>query len=104
MVDGVRALPEPRDPRLARERAKVYAADFAAQGSEAAPTPRLRAMLQFAERLARVPESMDEEALDPLRAHGLDDRAIHDLAQVVGFFSSINRLAEALGVDPEPDW
>lgn len=103
-MDGIEALPEPRDPRAASKLAKTYAADFASQGSEAAPTARLRAMLQYAERLARVPESIDEECLEPLREHGLDDRAIHDLAQVVGFFSSINRIADALGVDPEPGW
>lgn len=59
-------------------------------------------MLQFAERLARVPESMDAECLGPLREH-LDDRAIHDLAQVAAYFSYINRIADALGVDDEPD-
>jgi len=80
-----------------------FAADVAAQGSEAAPTPRLRALLQFAERLALDPAHFEEEHLGPLRACGLDDRALHDAAQVVSYFSYINRIADGLGVDLEPD-
>ena len=83
--------------------AAELAADVAAQGSEAAPTPRLRALLQFAERLALDPAHFEEEHLEPLRAEGFDDRAIHDAAQVVAYFSYINRIADGLGVDLEPD-
>ena len=83
--------------------AKAFAADIAAQGSEAAPGARLRALLQFAERLALDPAHFDELHLEPLRAAGLDDRAIHDAAQVVSYFSYINRIADGLGVDLEPE-
>lgn len=83
--------------------AAELAADIAAQGSEAAPTPRLRALLQFAERLALDPAHFEEQHLEPLRECGLDDRAIHDAAQVVSYFSYINRIADGLGVDLEPD-
>jgi alkylhydroperoxidase family enzyme len=41
--------------------------------------------------------------LDALRAHGLDDRAIHDATQVIGYFNYINRIADALGTDLEPE-
>jgi len=40
---------------------------------------------------------------DALRAAGFDDRAVHDAAQVASYFSYINRVADGLGVDPEPD-
>lgn len=40
--------------------------------------------------------------LDELRAHGLDDRALSDLTQVAAYFAYINRVADGLGVDPEP--
>ena len=33
---------------------------------------------------------------------GWTDRAVHDTTQVVAFFNYINRIAEGLGVDPEP--
>lgn len=45
---------------------------------------------------------MDAAALVPLREAGLDDRAIHDATQVVAYFAYINRIADGLGVDPEP--
>ena len=83
--------------------AAAFAADIAAQGSEAAPTPRLRALLQFAERLALDPAHASEAHLAPLREAGLDDRAIHDAVQVVSYFSYINRIADGLGVDLEPE-
>ena len=44
---------------------------------------------------------MTPRDLDALRAHGLTDRAIHDAAQVTGFFNYITRIADGLGVEPE---
>ena len=39
----------------------------------------------------------------PLRAVGLRDRDIHDATQVIGYFNYINRVADALGTDLEPE-
>lgn len=36
--------------------------------------------------------------LKPLRDSGLDDRAILDLAMVVGYYAYVNRLASGLGI------
>jgi alkylhydroperoxidase family enzyme len=50
---------------------------------------------------------MDEDDIDHLRAVGLDDRAIHDATQIIGYFNYIDRVADALGVEPETfiqDW
>ena len=44
---------------------------------------------------------MTEADIERLRSCGLDDRAIHDAVQVVGYFNYINRVAEALDVDLE---
>ena len=87
---------EPRD-------ATAFAADIAAQGSEAAHGERLRALLQFAERLALQPGQIEETHVVALREVGLDDRAIHDAVQAVAYFSYINRVADGLGVDLEPE-
>ncbi len=97
---GPRGAPDEVDGR--DELPGGLADDIAAQGSEAAPTDRLRALLQFAERLALAPGLTDESHLLPLRAAGLDDVAIHDAAQAVAYFSYINRIADGLGVDLEP--
>ena len=50
---------------------------------------------------------MSPTDLDTLRDEGLDDVAIHDAVQVISYFNYINRVAEALGVEPEdfiPSW
>ena len=44
------------------------------------------------------------EDVEALRAHGLDDAAIHDAIQVIAYFNYINRVAEAVGIGPEPEW
>ena len=44
---------------------------------------------------------MGPEEVDALRAAGFDDTAIHDASQVVSYFNYINRIADALGVEPE---
>ena len=87
----------------AAQQAATFAADIAAQGSDAAPSPRLRALLQFAELLSLAPGTVEESHLAPLRELGCDDRTIHDAAQVVAYFAYINRIADGLGVDPE-EW
>jgi len=60
-----------------------------------------KALCAFAEKLTHSPSRMTSDDLDILRSHGLDDRAIHDATQVVSYFNYINRIADALGVEPE---
>jgi len=69
---------------------------------EATLTAADRAMLDFAVKLARGPESMRRDDVEHLRAAGFDDVAIHDVVQVTALFSYYNRLADGLGIDPEP--
>ena len=42
--------------------------------------------------------------VEELRRHGWDDEAIHDAIQVIAYFNYINRIAEAVGIGPEPEW
>lgn len=63
-----------------------------------------RAMLDFAVRLTRTPAAMTRDDVEELRRHGFSDAAIHDLVQVAALFNYYNRLADGLGIDPEPDW
>ena len=60
------------------------------------------AMLDFAVKLAREPRAMTRDDISTLRVAGFGDAAIHDIVQVAGFFSYYNRLADGLGIDPEP--
>ena len=68
----------------------------------AALTPRQRALCDYAAKLTREPAAMTAADLEPLRAARLSDRAILDLVEVVAYFNYINRVADALGIDPEP--
>jgi uncharacterized peroxidase-related enzyme len=61
-----------------------------------------RLMLDFAVKLTREPRSMLREDVEALRAAGFSDTAIHDIVQITGFFAYYNRLADGLGIDPEP--
>lgn len=54
-------------------------------------------------KMTREPASITPEDLDRLRNTGLDDRAISDATQVIAYFNYINRIADGLGVDLEPE-
>ena len=70
---------------------------------DAVLSPREAALCDYAEKLTRTPAAMEEGDLEPLRAHGLSDAAIHDAIQVVAYFNYVNRVADAVHVDLEPE-
>ena len=55
-------------------------------------------------KLTHTPAAVSREDVDALREHGLDDAAVHDAIQVIAYFNYINRVAEGVGVEPEPEW
>jgi uncharacterized peroxidase-related enzyme len=59
-------------------------------------------MLDYAMKLTLTPWAMNREDVEALRQVGFDDVAIHDIAQVTALFAYFNRLADGLGIDPEP--
>lgn len=59
------------------------------------------ALCTYAEKLTLHPTQMSPADLDTLRGLGFNDRAIHDATQVISYFNYINRIADALGVEPE---
>ncbi len=61
-------------------------------------------MLDFADKLTRAPAEMDQGDVETLRGAGFDDRAIHDIVLVVGYFAFVNRVADGLGVTLEAGW
>lgn len=65
-------------------------------------TDRERALCNFAAALTQEPGHTREADLAPLRKAGLDDATITDLVQVIAYFNYINRIADGLGIDPEP--
>jgi len=53
--------------------------------------------------VTRTPSAVRRQDLETLRRHGLTDRDILDAVEIVSYFNYINRVADALGIDPEPE-
>lgn len=64
--------------------------------------PAVRRLLEYVETVTRRPWDATESEVSGLRDSGWSDRAIHDAVQVAAYFSYINRVADALGVEVEP--
>ncbi len=67
-------------------------------------TARERALIEFAIQMTRNSAEMRPEDLEPLRQAGLSDEAIFEAAQIVAMFNFTNRLANALGWKPNPEY
>ena len=65
--------------------------------------PADAALCAYAEKATRTPAAMGLADVAALRTHALDDTAIHDAVQVIAYFNYINRVADCLGVDLEPE-
>lgn len=63
---------------------------------------RVRSMLDFAVQVTKQVHSISPLTIEELRAKGLSDEDILNVVQVAGFFNYYTRLADALGVEPEP--
>ena len=58
-------------------------------------------MLEYVEKLTRVPWEMVEQDVIQLREVGFSDAAILDINQVTGYYAFANRLADGLGLQLE---
>ncbi len=65
---------------------------------------RRRAMLDFAWKLTKAPEAIDDADRAALRAAGFSDREVFDIAAVAGFFNMTNRLASATEMRPNAEY
>nr|WP_245454286.1 peroxidase-related enzyme [Aquabacter cavernae] len=62
--------------------------------------PRQRAILDFAVKLTERPHEVEEADRAALRAVGLSERDVWDVAAVTGFFNMSNRIASATDMRP----
>ncbi len=70
---------------------------------QAAPlTTAELAFCAYAEKLTLTPAQVNQADVEALREAGWSDREIHDGCQVIAYFNYINRIADGLGIDPEP--
>jgi uncharacterized peroxidase-related enzyme len=66
--------------------------------------PRVRCLCDLAVKVTQEPSRVTAADLDVLRSEGWSDAAIHDALQVIAYFNYINRIADAVGVEDEPEW
>lgn len=60
--------------------------------------PRRRAMLRYAKKLTLTPKSMVEQDVQTLKDVGFSDLDILHIAEVIGYYAYVNRIADGLGV------
>ena len=73
------------------------------ENPEAALDDVQQALLDYVRKLTLTPAECCREDVDRLRQAGATDIMIHGTVQVASYFNYINRIADGLGVDPEPE-
>ena len=66
--------------------------------------PPVRCLCDFAVKVTLEPSNVTRADVDVLRGEGWSDAAVHDALQVVSYFNYINRIADVVGIDDEPEW
>jgi uncharacterized peroxidase-related enzyme len=80
-------------------------ADQVAINYRTAPvSPRQRAMLDFAVKLARDPQAVDGDDRAALCEHGFDDEDIWDIGAIAAFFALSNRMAHLVEMAPNEEF
>jgi uncharacterized peroxidase-related enzyme len=67
-------------------------------------TPRQRAMLEFALKVATASATIGDEDYAALRTHGFTDNDIWDIGAVSAFYAMSNRLANTFGIRPNDEF
>jgi uncharacterized peroxidase-related enzyme len=91
---------------ILRIRAKnpLIADQVASNYRKADITPRQRAMLDFAMKVAQQAHTVDEVDSVALREHGFSDDEIWDIAAIAAFFGMSNRLANFTSLRPNDEF
>ncbi|MFN7569845.1 MAG: peroxidase-related enzyme [Betaproteobacteria bacterium] len=85
-----------RNPRVADQ--------LAINHRKAEITPRQRAMLDFALKVATASHEVEEADFAALRAQGFADEDAWDIAAIAAFFALSNRLANTLSLRPNDEF
>jgi uncharacterized peroxidase-related enzyme len=85
-----------RDPLVADQVATNY--------RKADITERQRAMLDFAMKVSRSAQTVDEADFAALAAHGFDREDVWDIGAIAGFFALSNRFANMVSLRPNDEF
>jgi uncharacterized peroxidase-related enzyme len=67
-------------------------------------TPRQKAMLAFAMKVATAAGSLEEADFAAVREHGFSEEDIWDIGAVAAFFALSNRMANMIGMRPNDEF
>ena len=85
-----------KNPRIADQ--------LATNHRKAEITPRQRAMLDFAMKVATASASLEDADFAALRPHGFDDEDAWDIGAIASFFALSNRMANLSGMLPNDEF
>ena len=67
-------------------------------------TPRQKAMLDFAVKVAERSQAIEDKDYDELKSHGFSDDDAWDIAAIAALFAMSNRLANAFSIRPNDEF
>ena len=86
------------------EKKPLVADQVATNYRKADITPRQRAMLDFAMKVCRHSDALDDSDFAAVQAHGFSDEDIWDIGAITAFFGLSNRIANMSGMLPNPEF
>ena len=86
------------------EKAPMIADQLAVNYRKADITPRQKAMLDFAMKVAFEAYAVDEPEIDRLKQYGFDEEDVWDIAAIAAFFGMSNRIANVTNMRPNDEF
>jgi uncharacterized peroxidase-related enzyme len=86
------------------EKKPLIADQIATNHRKADVTPRQRAMLDFAMKVALRADEIEEADYAALRTHGFTDEDAWDIGAIAAFFGLSNRMANLIGLRPNDEF
>jgi len=86
------------------EKKPLIADQVAVNHRKADITPRQRAVLDFAMKVAFESDTLDDLDFEALHEHGLNDEDAWDIGAIAAFFALSNRMANLSGMMPNPEF
>ena len=86
------------------EKNQLVADQVATNFRKADITPRQRAMLAFALKVATDSAAIEPSDFEPLRTHGFSDEDIWDIGAIAAFFALSNRMANLISMRPNDEF
>jgi uncharacterized peroxidase-related enzyme len=86
------------------EKKPLLADQVAVNHRKADISPRQRAILDFAMKVAFESDTLDDPDFEALHEHGLSDEDAWDIGAIAAFFALSNRMANLTGMMPNPEF